>query len=326
MLTSHLKILIVQVMTAANYHSNLAGVVSWNSQYCGGRVYCQDAHPLDHNVRREMHRQSESFLNWLLGNSEAIHLLIVRMRHICSKRRISRYGCLSTLLSVFGEIDSALNPNGILRTSFKIKLSEMEANIFSLSNTLEHLKKSQIESTKRMVLELETLKIMLKQKQEDEYAPLLENTEDDPKIEEDVDAINVHSSLYPRSSESNSSDNDSNTGSPSRTRLPSQKDHKDSRFTFKLSNTLNSLVHRAEIPEHSESELEVLTPLMPIITRRKAAIPPGIYFPSSQESTTLLRNMGAPELPPVLETQTQCPLECRPARKVHFDCPKPPSS
>ena len=183
MLTSTLRNLMVEIMTKYNFHRNLAGTISWNSQFCKGKYYCVGAHLAPTDVRRELYRQSETLLAWLTNQNEAFQLLhsivtlwggysifsgilflMLRSRTFCSQKSVARFGCVATILSIFSEIDSALNPNGILRTNFKFKLQELTENLEHCNTTIEYLKKNQSEFIKEMKQQMDTLKEELRDK------------------------------------------------------------------------------------------------------------------------------------------------------------------
>ena len=120
MLTSTLRNLMVEIMTKFKFHKTLAGTVSWNSQFCKNKYYCSGAYLAPTDIRRELYRQSESLLSWLTNQNEALQLLhtivtlwgaysicsgtlvlLLRCRTFCSQARVSRFGCLATMLSTF---------------------------------------------------------------------------------------------------------------------------------------------------------------------------------------------------------------------------------
>ena len=155
-------------MTKFNFHKTLAGTISWNSQFCKNKYYCAGAHLAPTDIRRELYRQSESLLSWLTNQNEALQFLhsivtlwgtysicsgvlflLLRCRTFCSQARVSRFGCLATMLPIFSEIDSALNPNGILRTNFKFKLQEVCENLEHTNRTIELLGKTNQTSNKK---------------------------------------------------------------------------------------------------------------------------------------------------------------------------------
>jgi hypothetical protein len=90
--------------------------------------------------------------------------LLLRSRTFCSQKSVARFGCFATILSIFSEVDSALNPNGILRTNFKFKLAELSENLEHANITIEYLKKNQAEFIKEMREQMEELKEELRDK------------------------------------------------------------------------------------------------------------------------------------------------------------------
>jgi hypothetical protein len=204
MLTSALRNLMVEIMTKYNFHKNLAGTISWNSQFCKNKYYCAGAHLAPTDVRRELYRQSESLLSWLTNQNEALQLLhsivtlwgtysifsgilflLLRCRTFCSQSRVARFGCLATILSIFSEIDAAINPNGILRTNFKFKLQEVCENLEHAYHTIEYLKKNQTDFMKVMTEQIEELKEELRDKREElnHYSQVLDSPKPAPRFE-----------------------------------------------------------------------------------------------------------------------------------------------
>ena len=66
---------------------------------------------------------------------------------------MARFGCLSTLLSLFSELDLALNPLSFLRTSQKLAVARLEAQNLELTNSITSLTRSfQLMQTEFFVL------------------------------------------------------------------------------------------------------------------------------------------------------------------------------
>jgi hypothetical protein len=150
MLTSKLKALMAEIMTKMNFHSSLAGTVVWNS------AHCKSHHFLD--IRKELFRQSENFPSWLTGQNEIMNMLhtvvtlfgtywiysgflglLIKLRHTCGEKRNPRHGCLSLILTLFSEIDVALNPNNILKTNQKFKFQELSVQLSTIHSTVTGL-------------------------------------------------------------------------------------------------------------------------------------------------------------------------------------------
>ena len=71
------------------------------------------------------------------------------------------------MLSIFSEVDSAINPNGILRTNFKFKLQEVCENLEHANHTIEFLKKNQADFQEEMRKQIKQLKEELRDKNEE---------------------------------------------------------------------------------------------------------------------------------------------------------------
>jgi hypothetical protein len=98
---------------------------------------------------------------------------------------VARFGCFATVLSLFSEVDAALNPNGILRSSFKFKLQTLCENLEYANQTIKFIKKNQEAFKREMKEEIEKLCQELKDKSEDlaHYAQVLIDPKPPPRFE-----------------------------------------------------------------------------------------------------------------------------------------------
>ena len=158
LLSSALKHLINEQMTKNSYHSLLSGVTTYNSNLCAGSMFCTQAELIPSTWRREINRQSSGVLAFLFDNNDLwnffsayitlwgiyvningfLHFL-VRLRVYCSRNKVARFGCLSTLLSLFSELDLSLNPSSFLRQNQKVAVAQLTAQQVELTMSVESL-------------------------------------------------------------------------------------------------------------------------------------------------------------------------------------------